>query len=89
MLVLRTAEELGIAIRERRMELGLTQSELADRAGVGRQWLVEVEQGKPRAQIDLLLRTLFELRLDLSIEPRPERSELDDIVDVPSSGIGE
>ncbi len=62
-----TAKEIGLAIRQRRQELGLSQQALADRVDVGRQWIVEIEQGKPRAEIDLMLRTLDALGLQVSV----------------------
>ena len=62
----RTPLDIGLTIRNRRRKLGLSQSALAERAGVGRQWLVEVERGKPRAEIGLVLRTLAALDIELS-----------------------
>jgi HTH-type transcriptional regulator / antitoxin HipB len=64
-----TPEDLGRAIRARRTELGLDQGSLARRAGVSRQWIVEVEHGKARAEVGLLLRTLSALRLELTLKP--------------------
>lgn len=40
---------------------------LAERAGVGRQWLVAVEQGKSGAELGLVLRTLGALDLSLAV----------------------
>jgi HTH-type transcriptional regulator/antitoxin HipB len=57
--------DLGLTIRERRKQLGLDQKTLADLVGVSRQWVVEIEQGKPRAEIGLVLRTLRELDIRL------------------------
>ena len=45
----RTATDLGAFIRERRVKLAMDQSDLAEKAGTSRKWIVEVEQGKPRA----------------------------------------
>ena len=55
---IRSVPELGLIIRERRRKLGLGQRALAAKVGVSRQWIVEVEQGKARAAVGLLLRTL-------------------------------
>lgn len=63
----RTATDLGAFIRERRVKLGMDQSELAEKAGTSRKWIVEVEQGKPRAEIGLILRTLKTLGVSLDI----------------------
>lgn len=70
-----TAHEIGLAIRQRRKELGLSQQALADRVAVGRQWIVEVERGKPRAEIGLLLRTLDALALHISVASGKESRE--------------
>ena len=61
----RTDRDLGTIIRDRRKSLGLDQKTLADRVGVSRQWIVEVEKGKPRAETGLVLRTLRVLGLEL------------------------
>ena len=69
-MYIRTAADLGAFIRERRTKLGMDQIALAEKAGTSRKWLVEVEQGKPRAEIGLILRTLKTLgvSIDLSAE---------------------
>jgi HTH-type transcriptional regulator/antitoxin HipB len=64
---IRTAADLGAFIRERRIKLGMDQSDLAEKAGTSRKWIVEVEQGKPRAEIGLVLRTLKTLGVSLDI----------------------
>jgi len=67
---IRTPLDLGLAIREQRTRLRLGQRELARRVGVSRQWIVEVEKGKPRAEVGLVLRTLAALGLDLRAAQR-------------------
>jgi uncharacterized protein (TIGR03437 family) len=57
-MFIRTASDLGALIRERRLKFGLDQLALARKAGTSRKWLVEVENGKPRAEIGLILRTV-------------------------------
>ncbi len=66
---IRTPLDLGLAIRDRRHKLKLSQTELARKVGVGRQWVVAMEQGKPRAELGLVLRTLSALNLPLTIDP--------------------
>lgn len=82
--------DLGLSIRERRRELRLDQKTLAERVGVSRQWIIDIEHGKPRAEIGLLLRTLRELDIHLdattpplSAKPKHKRKgpDLDAIVD--------
>ncbi|HBQ12962.1 MAG TPA: transcriptional regulator [Myxococcales bacterium] len=72
-----SAEDFGALVRERRRERGLSQQQLAAKVGVSRQWIVQVESGKPRAEVGLLLRVLNALDLVLRVEPRAEDSILD------------
>jgi HTH-type transcriptional regulator/antitoxin HipB len=64
----RAAKDLGALIRDRRNELGLTQQDLADKTGVSRVWVVALEKGKPSAQLELVLRTLRQLGMVLSVD---------------------
>jgi HTH-type transcriptional regulator/antitoxin HipB len=79
-------EDLGAAIRSRRRALRLTQADLAARAEVSRQWLVEIESGHPRAEIGRLLGVLEVLRLELGTvaQPHDDRRALDRMLPVPS-----
>lgn len=63
-------------IKERRRSLGLTQSELADRAGVGLRFVRELEQGKPSLRLDKVnqVLALFGHRM----EPTAFRMEVGD-----------
>ena len=67
-MAIRSPTDLGLAIRERRKQLGLDQQTLARRAGVSRQWIIEAEQGKARAAIGLLLQTLRALDIELEVK---------------------
>ena len=65
---IRTPADLGALIRDHGTRLGLDQKSLAQKVGVSRQWIVEVEKGKPRAAIGLLLRTVDALGLLLDAD---------------------
>lgn len=67
--VIRTISDTANAVRGRRLELGLSQSELARRAGVSRKWVNEFESGKPSAELHLVMRVLDAVGLRLAIEP--------------------
>jgi HTH-type transcriptional regulator / antitoxin HipB len=69
---IRTPVDLGALIRDRRTKLGLDQKSLAEKAGVSRQWIVEIEKGKPRAEIGLVLRTIAALGILLDAGDRPK-----------------
>ena len=70
MPIVQTPKELGLAIRARRKELGWDQATLAAQVGVTRQWVIEMEKGKPRVELDLALRALRALGLFLSTETK-------------------
>lgn len=80
MTILTNSKDLGRAIRDRRLQLALTQQQLAERVGVARQWIVKVENGKARADLDPLLRTLFQLGLELHVAAVESADDLEDYV---------
>ncbi|MCH8549823.1 MAG: helix-turn-helix transcriptional regulator [Balneolaceae bacterium] len=47
-----TTNELIDFVKNRREQLGLTQKELADRAGVGLRFVRDLEQGKETLRLD-------------------------------------
>jgi HTH-type transcriptional regulator/antitoxin HipB len=61
---------LGAYLRARRIELRIDQATLARKAGTSRKWLIEVENGKPGAELGLVLRTLraLDVAVDLSAD---------------------
>jgi HTH-type transcriptional regulator / antitoxin HipB len=70
---LRTIADLGTAIRSARHARGWTQDQLAERAGVSRRWISEIEGGKSTAQIGKILVALealdIELHDDATVQP--------------------
>jgi len=70
-MLVRTPADLGAVIRDRRKQLKLDQAAFAKRIGVSRQWVIEIERGHPRAELNLVLRAIdaLDIRLDAGIEP--------------------
>ena len=62
-----SARDLGVAVRGRRISLGLSQAALAKQAGVSRPWLSNIETGKPTAEFRLVIRLLDALGLRLHL----------------------
>lgn len=60
-----TATDLGRLVKAVRTRRAMTQADLATAAGVSRRWLVDLEAGKPRAELDLALTVLAVLGIGL------------------------
>jgi HTH-type transcriptional regulator / antitoxin HipB len=74
-MFLRTPTDIGLLIRQRRRAQRLDQAELARRVGVSRQWIIGMEQGKVRAELNLVLRTLDALGVVLRAGgPEPSKA---------------
>ena len=61
--------DVARSVRETRRAQGLRQDQLAGAAGVGVRFLVELEAGKPTAQIGKVLEVLAALGCTVRIEP--------------------
>lgn len=76
---IRRPQDIGALVRSARTAKGLNQQQLADRLGVSRWWVNELEGGKATARMDLVLRALNELDITLAAyvsgETPPERIE--------------
>jgi len=73
-LTVRTAEDLGQAVRRRRLSAGFTQEHASGLAGVGTRFLGELERGKPTVQLGRALKVLQMLGLELRLVPRERAS---------------
>jgi y4mF family transcriptional regulator len=63
---------IGTIVRTTRKAAGLRQDELAGAAGVGLRFIVDLEAGKPTAQIGKTLQVLAALGCSFDITPPPE-----------------
>jgi len=63
-----TPASLGDAIRHYRTEAGLTQAELAERAGLHRSYLSELESGKETEQLKRILWVLRQLGVRMTLD---------------------
>ncbi|MFM2003796.1 MAG: hypothetical protein RI963_3222 [Planctomycetota bacterium] len=68
------AKELGVLVRQRRKQAGLTLKDAAGMAGVGIRFLSELERGKPTLQLGLMIEVLQLFGLELHVRVRGERS---------------
>jgi len=61
-----TPTDLGRAIRDRRMALGLTQAEVAMQSGVSTPTVSAIENGKETARIGMVMQICRDLGLQLT-----------------------
>lgn len=79
--VVRTPGSLANVVVSRRRQLGLTQQELADRAGVSRKLVCDAEAGKLTMQLDGLVKICNALDCDLVVrEAHSDRLTYRDVV---------
>lgn len=69
----RTPADIGTLVRSARKEQHLRQDELAGVAGVGLRFIVDLEAGKPTAQIGKVLQVLHTLGCSIDILAPGER----------------
>lgn len=62
------SDDFAIAVRQRRRDLGISQAQLAAQVGVSRQWVIDIEKGKPRAELELALKLLQTLGMQLQLK---------------------
>lgn len=56
----------GVILRDRRKELKMTQSELAEKTGTARSYIARIERGETDMQLSSLLRIAHALRIEFS-----------------------
>ncbi|NCB40553.1 MAG: transcriptional regulator [Erysipelotrichia bacterium] len=64
-----STNRISAIVKERRKALGITQHELAQKAGVGLRFIRDLEQGKPTVQVAKVNQVLFMFGLELGAVP--------------------
>ncbi|MFT4294514.1 MAG: helix-turn-helix domain-containing protein [Micropruina sp.] len=68
----RSTQDLGARLRLRRESMGLTQGDVAARAGVTRQLVSRIEHGHPRAEIGGVIAVVRALDAEVVLADAPE-----------------
>ncbi|MDR1431019.1 MAG: helix-turn-helix domain-containing protein [Propionibacteriaceae bacterium] len=77
---LATADDVATTVRAERAALRMTQAELAEKAGVSRKFLIAIEQGHPRAELDKVLAILHALDIHaLALPSVPTGKRFEDL----------
>lgn len=71
MTAIRSAQQLGHAVRAARKQLGLTQPRLALAAGVGVRFIVELEAGKTTVRLENVLKVIDVLGAEIRLAGLP------------------
>lgn len=69
MVEISSISDIGAMVRSARKRLGLRQSDLAAACGTSVRFLVELERGKPTAQVGNVLRVLQMLGIRVHLDP--------------------
>ena len=77
------SQRLGLQLRQRRLNRGLTQADLAERAGLTRQKIIAVERGDSRVGMAAYTRVLAALDCELTVVPAalPTLDEIQGVFD--------
>jgi len=73
----RSADDLGHALRQIRLDEGLTQTQIAKKVGSHQRLISRIETGGFSKTINMLFRLLSALDLELEIKPRQKTSSKD------------
>lgn len=76
----RTPKQIGSTIRRNRKRLGLSQTELGDRAGLRQETISLIETGNPAVRLDTLLAVLAALDLEFQIAARSRGADPQDLI---------
>lgn len=85
--MIKTTKDMGALIKDARMKAGLSQSALAAMIKTTQGWVSEVENGKPTAEIGMVLKVInaLGLRLDFrsgdQISTQPTRPGIADVLE--------
>lgn len=75
--IARTPKQLGDALRRHRTHIGLSQSQVAAKAGLRQATISQIENGHDATKIETICVLLAALDLELTVAPRSKGSPKD------------
>ena len=79
--IARSSKQLGLLIQRHRKAAGLSQTELADKAGMRQEMVSKIEGGQAGSRLSSIYDLLTALDLEMTLRPRT-KSTPDDIADI-------
>lgn len=73
-LIARSPKQLGNIIQRTRRQLGLTQTDLANLAGLRQEKVSKIESGQDGAKLSTIFALLAALNLEITVEARSGKS---------------
>lgn len=73
-MTIRDPKQLGAVLQRERKRHGLTQTQLAEKAGLRQQTISAVEGGKPRSELQVIFDIMAALGLEMSLTMRSGKS---------------
>ncbi|WP_020398768.1 helix-turn-helix domain-containing protein [Kordiimonas gwangyangensis] len=75
--LVRSAKDIGIALRRRRRKHNLTQAALAQRAGLRQSTVSQVENGLETVKLSTIIELMRVLDLEIQLQPRSKSTPQD------------
>ena len=73
-----SVKELAAMVRGMRQQKGWTQAKLAQECGMGREWIIHLEQARPGLEFGRVMSALKALGVRLRVEPwQAQKAEID------------
>ena len=67
-LVIRKQQDIAAIVRAAREDAGLSQADLAAKLAFSRDYMIDIESGKPNVFVTRMLRVLHELGVSMTLE---------------------
>jgi len=74
-MTIRDTKQLGAALQRERKRQSLTQTQLAEKAGLRQQTISAVEGGKPRSELQVIFDIMAALGLEMSLQLRSGKND--------------